>query len=386
MGYPFQHSGEKGENGFLDLVYEAALDADLWPVILERFSDMIGGNSAALMWQNQITGAGTSFTARTDPALTEQFFGHYARINPLRRSAEFVRRAILDWKPQIILDEDQMPKEAFVKTEFYNDFFRVFDVHSTVTLGLALRGVEGGTVDVMRSRRSGPFSADDLSLCANLQPHLVRAFRLGQKFAATRSLGATMAEVVDHSPYGLFVLDADGRVRHVNRTGEALIAARQGLTVIRGRLTAGSPEATRRLDGLIAAAALGDGEQRSGGSMALTAPNRRLPLSIMVSPVRSERLSVFGSGPAVVVCVTDLEAGISVPDQRLRDLFGLSAAEARVALALFEGLDPRQAAERLGVSFYTVRGHLVRIFDKTHTHGQVQLARLMMRTIGVGMD
>ena len=85
----------------------------------------------------------------------------------------------------------------------------------------------------------------------------------------------------------------------------------------------------------------------------------------------------------MVVCITDLEAGVNLPEQRLRDLFGLSPAETRVALALFEGLDPRHAAERLGVSFYTVRGHLVRIFDKTGTHGQADLARLMMRTIGL---
>ena len=67
---------------------------------------------------------------------------------------------------------------------------------------------------------------------------------------------------------------------------------------------------------------------------------------------------------------------------RLRDLFGLSPAEPRVALALFEGLDTREAAEQLGVSFHTVRGYLTRIFAKTQTSSQVDLARLMMRSIG----
>jgi len=374
-----------GPEHLVDRVYEAALDTDLWPGVLERFADMIGGNSAALLWQDQITGAGVGLVARADPALPEQFFGHYARINPLRRPVDVIRRTLRSWTPRIILDEDHLPKEAFVRTEFYNDFFRVFDIHSTMSMGLACEGVTGGTVDIMRPRRRGAFSADDLALCAALQPHFIRAFRLGRKFAASRDLGETMAQILDHAPHGLFILGADGRVRHLNPVAEQLIAENDGLTMVGRRLAATSSQTTRRLDVLIGNAGAADAERRSGGSMALPSPSRRLPLSVMVAPIRSERFSIFGVGPTVVVCVTDLEAGVSLPQQRLRDLFGLSAAESRIALALLEGLDPRRAAERLGVSFYTVRGHLVRIFDKTGTHGQVDLARLMMRTIGVGL-
>ena len=113
--------------------------------------------------------------------------------------------------------------------------------------------------------------------------------------------------------------------------------------------------------------------------MALTRPDHRLPLAVSVIPVRTEGLSLLVGGPCVLVCVTDLEAGVSLPEQRLRDLLGLSRAEARVALALFQGDTPREAAERLGVSFFTVRGHLVRIFEKTGAGRQAELIRLLSR-------
>jgi DNA-binding CsgD family transcriptional regulator len=80
--------------------------------------------------------------------------------------------------------------------------------------------------------------------------------------------------------------------------------------------------------------------------------------------------------------VTDLEAEVSLPEQRLRDLFGLTPAETRVALALFDGLSPADAATGLGVSFHTVRNQLVRIFEKTGTNRQTELVRLMMRAVG----
>ena len=44
----------------------------------------------------------------------------------------------------------------------------------------------------------------------------------------------------------------------------------------------------------------------------------------------------------------------------------------------------REAAQRLGVSFNTVRNQMTRIFEKTQTHKQSDLLRLIMRTMGVG--
>jgi len=87
-----------------------------------------------------------------------------------------------------------------------------------------------------------------------------------------------------------------------------------------------------------------------------------------------------------MVCVTDLEAGVRLPEQRLRDLFALTPAEARLALALFEGLSPKEAAMRFEVSPNTVHVQLARIFEKTGSNRQTDLMRLMMRAVGVALS
>jgi DNA-binding NarL/FixJ family response regulator len=53
-----------------------------------------------------------------------------------------------------------------------------------------------------------------------------------------------------------------------------------------------------------------------------------------------------------------------------------------VAIALFEGLDPKGASDHLSLSLATVRTHLAHIFEKMGTANQAELARLMMRTLG----
>jgi DNA-binding CsgD family transcriptional regulator len=61
----------------------------------------------------------------------------------------------------------------------------------------------------------------------------------------------------------------------------------------------------------------------------------------------------------------------------LRKTFGLTSAEARVALLVGKGLSGPQAAIALGISADTVKTHLARCFDKIGVHSQVTLARLV---------
>jgi DNA-binding CsgD family transcriptional regulator len=85
----------------------------------------------------------------------------------------------------------------------------------------------------------------------------------------------------------------------------------------------------------------------------------------------------------VLVCVTDLDAGVAMPEQQLREIFGLTPAEARLALALFEGLTPAEAAADFGLSLHTVRAQLARVFEKTGASRQSGLMRLMMSAVGM---
>jgi DNA-binding CsgD family transcriptional regulator len=53
-------------------------------------------------------------------------------------------------------------------------------------------------------------------------------------------------------------------------------------------------------------------------------------------------------------------------------------AEAEVALRVMHGADLKQMSEELSVSLSTIRTHLHHIFDKTDTHRQAELVRLLL--------
>jgi DNA-binding CsgD family transcriptional regulator len=61
------------------------------------------------------------------------------------------------------------------------------------------------------------------------------------------------------------------------------------------------------------------------------------------------------------------------PIELLRSHFGLTPAEARLALHLVAGETLRSAEVKLSISYETARTHLKNIFDKTGTSRQAEL-------------
>jgi len=62
----------------------------------------------------------------------------------------------------------------------------------------------------------------------------------------------------------------------------------------------------------------------------------------------------------------------------LRQLYGLSPAECRLADLLHQGLEVREAAGCLKTTLETARFHLKRVLAKTGARRQTELMRLMM--------
>lgn len=65
----------------------------------------------------------------------------------------------------------------------------------------------------------------------------------------------------------------------------------------------------------------------------------------------------------------------------MRDLLGLTLAEARVAALVGSGLPPRDASSRLGITEETARTALKRVFQKTGVSRQSELTRLLARLV-----
>jgi DNA-binding CsgD family transcriptional regulator len=369
---------ETDYTGFLDRLYGSVVERGDWEGVIARFADLVGGARAWLPSLDLSNGGGQGVIARIDPQAQDAYFQYYYSTNPFVRLGPSELAA--SWPLWVTTDEDRFLKEDFAGTEYYNDFLKPQDIHSVLVVRLGRHGVMQSTLNITRPIGQGQFSGADIEIANRLHPDLVRAFNLSRRFADLKDFSAGLAETLNSSRHAIFLLDAQGGIRHANAAAEALLGEPDGLCAVAGRLAATSTPAARRLEALIARAACPDGARREAGSMGLKTPSRRLPLSLIVAPLRSDRSLARGAA-SVLVCVADLEAGLSLPERQLRDLFGLTPAETRLALALLEGADLREAARSFAVSFATVRNQLSSIFAKTDVNRQAELIQLMMRLL-----
>ncbi|WP_226016557.1 helix-turn-helix transcriptional regulator [Novosphingobium sp. FKTRR1] len=217
------------------------------------------------------------------------------------------------------------------------------------------------------------FSGDVDALLAGFAPHLAISLQLYSVIERERVHAGICGEAVRRLNFGWLrldarghVLDRDAQADHLLRHGDAL---RMGPG---GRLQLRSAEASRRLNEAL----------RDFASDPLARPRAvRLSdepwLDMLLRPAGDHVLS----GPARPVVTAylhgDRQTGVSRIDQFVH-LFGLTASEARLALAITRGRTIAEAAAELGISEQTARGYSKIAYGKTGARGQADLVRILL--------
>jgi DNA-binding CsgD family transcriptional regulator len=174
-------------------------------------------------------------------------------------------------------------------------------------------------------------------------------------------------------PFGVILSAPDGSLVHANPLARHLLARHQPLGVgSDGRLTADQANATRRLRDAIRAVAGGETPRVVWQGTPASGPHQ----AVVVRPVARHN----GNASVAAIFVADPR---SLPrESTLRELHGLTPAEARVALEMLQGHSVAQAAQRLGISPNTVKTQLQRVFEKLQVSRQTEMVRLLMDPVG----
>jgi DNA-binding CsgD family transcriptional regulator len=186
---------------------------------------------------------------------------------------------------------------------------------------------------------------------------------------------------VDKLPLAVFLVTPDLDLIERNRGAEEMLAKRGPLVVKDGQLAhvdRATDERIRvRLNELARAARPPRSKTGREGLGGVIACNDHSPHNIYVIPVPSDFELVFH------VVVTDLThaADRDLLRRTLAGLFGLTAAEARIATAIFEGRRTQQIAEERGVKPETVRGQIKSVLDKAGCNTRVELVRRISQLV-----
>ncbi len=375
-GRPISAAGSLAEDdsdatALIDLIYEAALDGNAWVGVMESLARRVRGGSVAYIKKDLLTGRGAGLYSGIDAASFNDYFGHYASRNPLARS---IRTAA---PGTILLDWQSVSKTELMRSEYYNDFLRPRRMHGILGVLLWRQDSASAILNITRTPEQGDFLPQDAAAIRPFLPHIRRSVELTARLPVAAAAGSGFELLAAGLRDGVLLLDVTGRLIYANAAAERVLRRQDGL-VLRGQtLHAREPADEHRLARLLAGAV---GLGASGGSV--TVPRRDGGVggyAVRVMPCPERQAMLPGGMPGMIVTISDPAAAIRCPDEQLRELFGLTPAQAVVAGRLADGCSMGSISAELGISTNTARRHLADVMAKTATRRQAELVRLLVQ-------
>jgi DNA-binding CsgD family transcriptional regulator len=218
-----------------------------------------------------------------------------------------------------------------------------------------------------------------VKLMGGLVPHLQQAMRTQGKLATLSRGNADLAAALEAVRHGTIIVGSDGWVINLNTAAERILRAEDGLKMWSGRLAATSTIAEHQLQSALHAALTDSGSTiRGGRSFLCERSSGRRPYVVHVLPLHRAAADETPSDAKALVLITDPDQEPEPATALLRRLYSLTTAEADVAVRVANGADLKEISDELSVSITTVRKHLQHVFEKTDTHRQAELVRLLL--------
>jgi len=349
-------------DNILGALYDSATHPDSWRTTLTDIAHWTGANEFHLLrWNNATQQPVFNVHSEGVEAAIAQYSAYFATIDP--------RRMLVAAGPagEVSACQRQFEERYVERSEFYQDFLGAWGMRRSLSTLLIQDGDEQLMLGLIRASERGAFEDEEIARLERLMPHLQRACRIWNDTERLHEQAALGDQAAGSAGLGWIGVDRIGTLVHANALAERLLREDDSLVLRGGRLHAADADDAERLQSAIAQAARG-------------LPARELTLRGRRSGPHACALSVVGTArtwPGVLVIVRPRDAARTPSAERLAQAFGLTAAEAKVALALLNGMTPAEYAESASLSMPTVRTHLSAIYAKTCTRRQAEAVQVL---------
>jgi DNA-binding CsgD family transcriptional regulator len=197
------------------------------------------------------------------------------------------------------------------------------------------------------------------------------------RIKAYNALQRTDYRILDRLALGVILLNRAARILYANEAARLLDGEGKPLRLRNSKVAHGSVEHSRRLDDLVQSALRG----LPMAAIGVPRPDGGPPLTLIASSVRGQDVGRFSLAhlhdAAVMLFIIDPVSKSGIPPAWLMDAYGLTPAEARVAISAATNGSVPETANRLNLSPNTVKTHLRQIFLKMGISRQSELASLI---------
>ncbi len=355
---------------FLHALYDGVLAVDSQRIWLGALRTLLGADMTAFLMAapSGLCAAivGDGFADGMDTA----YYERYQYLDPLQKH-------LFSSPNRRVASDDPLAYDLDKKGEYYNDYLLRTEIRHCMHFCLEI-GQSRIRITAMR-RSDKEFTRDQARLMSGVSRHVEAAMRLKEAIDRKSSLAQSALAAFENVSFGFAIVSATGSVHHANSPMRRVLDSNPNLGIRNGKLTALSRPEHSALEQLIRRAA--EATTGVGGFLRLGSGPASERVMVVVSHLPQESFWATTRSRSVAVFV-------SAPSRRspwsesspIRSAFGLTFAEARVAMLLAGGMPTPAIASELGVRTSTIRAHLKAIFAKTGTHSQAELLNMLFQS------
>jgi DNA-binding CsgD family transcriptional regulator len=363
-------------------IYDSAVDPAHWPEALEGACGLIGATMGSI---------GVNDVQKRTMRWNPNWGGdpHWMRLLEEKYAATMPFWSVLPSAPmgepqntRMIVDLMGADEQEIRKHPFFTEWATpagLFDVVSTVVVRNADRFATfmlhtPPTRDVVGPR--------DIAIMKLLVPHVRRAVTICDLLDVRSIASAAFTATLDALVSAVVLVDGAATILHTNRAAQAMLSVGTPIMAQRGVLGSHDPNATTALREAISRAAANETSLGFGGIGVPLRHRNEAPLAspsiAHVLPLTSGTLRPdLSMGAAAAVFITPATENPPPPFEALAALYDLTPTEARVMVEIASGKNRAATAQTLGIADSTVKTHLARVFEKTGTTEQPELAKLI---------
>lgn len=352
-------------------LYEGVHSESSWMTGLDRISDAFRG-SALFFGSLAPDGSSSMVGHGIDPACAALIGGPLATpaanpfISPMMTKA--VGKAI----PTALMCGDA----ALVRSPLFDQALRPHSQRYAIGAMLELNGGAARTIALTREARQGDYDEDEVQLLNQLLPHLAGALQLRAIIGKLNGQSAAAYALLESVERGIVIFSVTQEIAFANAEARRIFQLGDGLTATSAGLVISEQRAADRLRKALRAAVGSDlGATIIPEPICVSRPSGKLPFAISVTMANGLSAGCLDMvRQSVTVTIIDPERESCPSQLLLRQIYGLTVVEARLAAALCD-LDLKHAAETLGISVNTAKTHLQAIFQKVGVSRQSALVR-----------
>ncbi|MGD9545242.1 MAG: helix-turn-helix transcriptional regulator [Methylocystis sp.] len=335
----------------------AGADARNWPDALDKIAHVLDARFAALLFEDRVSALlELKHSTRAEKAWIVEYLRNHRKLDPIKARilAEIgVGRAFSS--------EDFVSGDELHESSVYQRWMAPFGLADVIG-GVIHRSNAGVCIFVaLRDERAGLATTEAKARLDALLPDLAEAIAQHEPASDT----AALVELFQELSSPVFVVDDRLRVVHKNRSANDMLAEDDAVALSGEMLTLTDARAKEALERALART---EGADAEAFAIMVKRGDARccvmhvLPLSNGLSALFLRRLALNADDGGAVAAA----------------LFGLTARESSVLLAIAEvgGVPP--TARALGLSEGTVKGYLKSIFQKTGASRQADLVKLVL--------